>query len=380
MKVQSIILATVLAFLLFSCHSDDSDGSNSELETPRLKSFLSEIRPVYFDNLNFEDEQIVNAMPAFFNDLRLVYLDYEKQYNEGKFTTNFDLNQMRRLQMYYSFYITGIVGAYLEETIAFKDITGDVKEGVYSGVPVEDPDFIQKEIKAMMSHAEEAIEEATNIAGYNDLTYGFYVILKQVQQRASNGNINNNENHDLIIDYTQLVLNDYTLVPVWNLLAPQVAMSNYKDPLNRFDNPKLDLLLKQINERLGPEAVPSLDGQITEIIGPLYRMDLNIKKIDWLFKNNPTLSHEQIDELKQYLDVIDVAANSIEVSRASVLEVWKDNKTYYERKDKVDAIKAYWKALKGGVETERPELESFIDSKDFKRAYQCFACHQLTNQ
>ncbi|GAA3648257.1 hypothetical protein Q4Q40_09450 [Flavivirga jejuensis] len=369
-----------MIFSIFSCHNDDSDDNNSESEKSNLKSFLSEIRPVYFNNLNFESSEVENAMPVFFNNLRLTYNDLEKQFNEGKFTTNFDLNQMRRAQMYYSFYITGVVGAYLEGTIDFKSITGDVKQGIYSGVNVDNPDFIQKEIKALMDRATEVAEKAVNIAGYNDLTYGFYAIIKQVQQRASNNNINNAENHDLIIDYTQQVLKDYTLVPVWNLLAPQVAMSNYKDPLNTFDNPNLNLLLKQINERLGPDAVPSLGGQTTEIIGPLYRMDLNIKKIDWLFKSNPILSQDQINELKEYLDVTDVAANSIEVSRASVLEVWKDNKTYYERKDKISAIKEYWEAARQGKKAERPELESFIDSKNFKKAYQCFACHQLTNQ
>ena len=380
MKTQKLILIPLITLFLFSCNNDDSTEDNQELEEVDLKSFLSEIRPIYFNNLNFEDSQVVNSMPTFFNDLRLTYEDLETQYKEGKFTTSFDLNQMRRIQMYYSFYIVGTVGAYLENTIEFKDITGDVKQGVYSGVSVEDPTFIEKEIKAMMDRAIEVIDTAVNIAGYNDLTYGFYVIAKQVQQRATNNNINNSENHDLIIDYIQLVLEDYTQVAVLNLLAPQVAMSNYKDPLNTYENPKLNLLLQQINERLGPEAVPSLGGQTTEIIGPLYRMDLNIKKIDWLFQNNSTLTQEQLEKLQEYLDVIAVAKNSIEVSRASVLEVWKDNETYYERIDKVEAIKAYSEALNNGEQTERPELESFIDSKDFKKAYQCFACHQLTNQ
>ncbi len=376
---QNITFLILVAIGIFSM-SCNSDTNDDEATSNEVRSFLSDIRANYFQNLNYESDKVVAAIPSFLEDFKQTYDKLEQEYKAGVFSSSEDLEYMRLAQLYYSFYIIGVTGSYLDGNMEFEEIFGNRETGLFSGIPSDAPDYQQKEIEAMMQRAVDVAAISANINGYNDRAYGFYVIVKQVQERVRNSNFNNKSTHDLAIDLSLLKIKDYVNVPVWNLLSIQIAMTNYSDILNSFNNSRMNELLQQANERLGPDALPDLGGELTEILGPLYRFDLNLKKLDWMFRNFESFDTNQLEEIDYYITVLDIASNFIATDKKKVLDTWTNKYTFDQRIEKMIQIKNYRQSISEGGKSEKPELESFIDSKDFKKAYQCYACHQFTNQ
>jgi hypothetical protein len=59
-----------------------------------------------------------------------------------------------------------------------------------------------------------------------------------------------------------------------------VTLSNYYDSLNTFKNHQMNKLLASANSRLILGKVKT--NRLPDVLGPLYRFDLNIRKADWL--------------------------------------------------------------------------------------------------
>jgi hypothetical protein len=233
----------------------------------------------------------------------------------------------------------------------------------------------------MMERARTVAKKSTYLTGFNDKAYGFYLAVRQVQERVKNkNNFNNPVVHDSLMNYTSQYLLDYDDLGVWNLLMTMATITNYKDSLNTFKNPNMSIPLFNINTRLVPGGLRDLGGRLPEILGPLYRFDINLKKVDWLMQQKSTLSESDITEIKKYVESLDRASNYILNDKRNILEAWNHKETFFERVQKVQDLKVYLvnKSLNTKTARQTLDLESFIDSKGFKKAYTCYGCHQKT--
>jgi len=229
----------------------------------------------------------------------------------------------------------------------------------------------------MMDEAVRISYHASHLNGFNDKTYGFHMAIKQVRGRLQNENrFNDPEVHAEMMDYVATRLVNYDQIQVWNLLMSMVTITNFDDPLNTFDNPDMDKLLFQVNARIVPGALADLGGLYPEMLGPLYRFDLNLKKLEWLFRHNETLDEEQINFLDQEILMLETASNFILEERGELLESWPYKSTVDDRLDKMDELKALRKEIYPGTTFPEIELTNFISSANFKKAYQCYSCHK----
>ena len=365
-----ILFLSITTLFNISCSKEDKENENS------ITPFLSEIRPKYFENLNFNSAEVVSKIPIFLEDFKRTYEKLEEEYNSGLFTSSQDLDKMRLSGMYYSFYLLALTGNYLDGNLNFDDINGGREIGLYSGASSNENGFLKKELEEMMLVADKSSLLATNVAGFNDLTYGFHVAVKQVQQRLHNNNYNTVETHGMAIDYVGTRLVNYNYLANWNVMMSMVTMTNYNDTLNTFRNPRMNELLFHVNARFVPGSLPDLGGKYSEILGPLYRFDMNLKKLDWIFQNNETLSESQLENLDDIIIILQTAIDFIETDRESILNSWLDKNTFYQRKEKLNEIKNYRENISNGTTINKPFLKPFINSKDFKKAYQCYSCHR----
>lgn len=363
----TIIIAT-------ACNPDE----DVILEENKVSYFLSEIRPAFFDYLNFNSPENIARIPDFLEDFGNTYQKLEDDYESGLFVSTSDRDNMRIAGMYYSFAITATVRAYLDGFIEFEDIIGNQTIGPFSDLPVTSADFEQKELEAMMTRSRGAAYFAMNVNGFNDKTYGTYMVSKQITGRvASPKHFNNPATQDSMIQYIDSRIEDYQLFSEWNVLMSQLSFTNYKDSLNTFKNPKMNTVLDNINQRLVIGAIPDLNGRYAEIIGPIFRMDLNMKKVDWLLDQDSMVTDEKLEELDGYLKTIENLGNYISNDKGLLLNAWDYKETFTMRLDKLEELKQYKANMKNGRSAmQKPALEGFFTSKDFLQAYQCYNCHK----
>ena len=354
--------------LSIGCSKEEPKNENDS------KYFLSEIRPIYFENLNFDSAEVKGNIPSFLSDLKAVMDKNDVLNNLGQFKSDSDKKYFVKLCQYFSFYCLALTGNYLDGNLTFNNINGNRPIGLFSNLPQSHENFEYLEMVAMMERATSIIQKAVNLNGYNDVVQGFYIAVKQVESRLKNNNFCNVDDHNNAIDYTFVRLVNYSVIQNWNIIMSQVTMSNYNDPLNTFSNPKMEELLFIVNARLNPANLPDLGGRPPEIFGPLYRFELNLKKIDHIFKNNTTISGSNLVQVNESLASLELAANFIENERPHVLQEWADRDTFYARKEKLNKIRNFL----NGTE-EKPVLTDFINSREFKRAYQCYSCHANLN-
>ena len=362
-----------MLILSTSCETDEI-LSPEEKET---SYFLSEIRPEFFNHLNFNSQESMAQISEFLEDFGRTYQKLEDEYNEGLYTSPSDLDNMRIAGMYYSFAITAIVRGYLDGFIGFEHIIGGHTTGPFSDLPITLADFKQRELEAMMKRSREVAYFAMNVNGFNDKTYGTYMVSKQITGRyTSPQNFNNPSTQDSMIQYIDSRINNYDLFSEWNVLMSQLSFTNYKDSLNTFKNPKMNTVLDNINERLVIGAIPDLNGRYAEILGPMFRMDLNMKKVDWLLNQESIMTDERLKEIDEYLDTIESLGKYISVDKGLLLDAWDHKETFKLRLKKLEELKKYKAGIRANETTaQKPELEAFFTSKDFLQAYQCYNCH-----
>ncbi|MBE7169187.1 MAG: hypothetical protein INR73_01260 [Williamsia sp.] len=368
MKTISLVcLVSAIGMLLSSCEKQ------TEVQQPQATvSFLRDIRPQFFEHLNFNSTEKIAEIPSFLQTFTDTYTLLEKNYKEGQYTSASDRDNMRLAGMYYAFGITAIVRAYLDKFIQFSDIVKGRSTGLFSGLSASEPGFEQKELEAMMRRAQEVAGLAVVVNGFNDKTYGTFMVSRQISERLkSSQHVNNPVTQDSMINYLNSKIVNYEYFAGWNALMSQLSFTNYNDSLNTFKNPKMDIALFNLNTR----PLPAYTDRFPGLIGPVFRFDLNIKKVDWLLNRKNTLTQEDLQEIKAYAFTLDSIGNDIRTNKKALLDVWPYKETIKMRTDKLEEIKK-WVADYGSKNNEKPQLKPFFISKNFLQAYQCYNCHR----
>jgi hypothetical protein len=371
---QTIYRFTIVAFFLtISC--EKQNGEDHEV-SQNESSFLSEIRPIYFDNLNFEAEAVLNNIPEFRSDFKNTYDKIYQNYTSGAYQSDTDLEYFRLIGQYYAFYLLALGGNYSEGNLSFDQINGGEQKGLYSGLSLDSDQNKKREMEKMMETASTVGSLAYRVNGYNDKAYGFYLAVKQVEQRIKNGNnLNSREAHDAVIDFVGVRLVNYDNIQNWNVLMSMVTMTNYNDPLNGFDNPKFNELFVHVNARLLPGTLPDLGGKFPEILGPLYRFDINLKRIEWLLSSQILTKEQKLEQLQRPLDVMKTSSDFVATEKWELLEAWPYKQSFYSRIKMMDSINEYQKSMNHGHILKVPDIRTYVNKKEFKQAYQCYSCH-----
>lgn len=340
--------------------------------------FLRDIRPKFFENLNFESKAVIADIPFFLHQLTKSYNQLENEYQAGMFKSASDFENMRLIGMYYSFYLLALAGNYMDGNLTLANIQGNHEMGLFSKVSSATPGFEKQELQAMMLRAEQVARLAIDIHGFNDKTYGFYVSVRQVQERLKTPHFTNNpETQDSVIQYVGTNLVFYDKIPEWNLLMAMVTFSNYADSLNTFKNENLNFVLNNVNARLIPGRLADLGGRYPEILGPIYRFDINLKKIDWMLETKKVFNESELRELDLYISVLDTASHFVETKKKHILDTWIHKDTFEERKQKLRELKDFRASFDGGIPMlKAPAYALYLNSKSFKKAYQCYSCHR----
>lgn len=365
------ICVCYLAFMTSSCENNVADKEEEVY-------FLRDIRPLFFENLNFESKAVIAEIPAFLRQLAQSYTKSEAEYRAGVFKSAADFENMRLIGMYYCFYLLALGGNYMDGNLTFADIQGAHQTGLFSEKPTTTPDFEKIELNAMMLRAQQVGKLAMDVNGFNDKTYGFYVSVRQVQERLKRKNFTNNPaTQDSVIEYVGTNLVFYDLIPEWNLLMAMVTFSNYADSLNTFKYENMNFVLNNVNARLVPGRLEDLGGKYPEILGPIYRFDINLKKIDWMLETKKAFNERELRELDRYISFLDTSSHFVETKKKHILDTWIHKATFEERKEKLQEIKAFRASFEGGVPTQKaPTSAVYLNSKSFKKAYQCYSCHR----
>jgi hypothetical protein len=369
MKWNTRTLMIVLVVFSLSCKIEQASELPLQEET---KYFLSEIRPVFFEHLNFNSEQQRKEIAPFLVDFTKTYQKLENEYEEGKFKSTQDLDNMRIASMYYSFYITAIVRAYLDNFIKFEDIKGDRKV-FFSNLSPENSAFKKEELKAMMDKSVQVAKLAVYVNGFNDKTLGTLNVAKQIQGRVNNDNhFNIPSNQNDVINYITSNIKNYDYFSEWNAFMSQLSMTNYEDSLNTFKNERMNLVLANLNKR----DIPYLDNKYQAIIAPIYKFDLNLKKVDWYLQKDK-INSSDLQEVKDYISKMENISQDIIQNRAIVLNKWTFKETFYQRMSKLEEVKNYFNRLENeNINSKKPNLSPFFSAKDYLQAYQCYNCHK----
>ncbi|MEL6863505.1 MAG: hypothetical protein AAFP19_03755 [Bacteroidota bacterium] len=374
MKKTILLWLMVLMTSAFFSACNERSTDDDEVDT---SYFLSDLRPRFFEALNFNSAERIAEIPDFLEEFGATYRKLEEEYEGGLYTDSRDLNHIRLTGMYYSFYLTATVRGYLDGFINFEDIIGD-RTTFFSGLQPSDPDFQQKELKAMMTRSQKVANFATNVNGFNDKTYATFMVSRQINGRVdSPHDYNNPFTQDSMIAYVSSTIYDYDLFQNWNVLMSQLSFTNFHDSLNTFKNPQMDVVLKNLNDRLILGAIPDLNARYAEILGPTFRFDLNMKKVNWMINDQEEMSKEQIAELDTYIRMMDTLSNHVLYDKTVLLDSWNHKETITEvRIDRLNELKAYRESLDTETPLPKPELSPHFTSKEFLQAYQCYNCHQ----
>jgi len=367
----------VLLFCLILLHVSCSD-SNDDENDDQPSFFLSELRPEFFNNINFNSEEARSNISDFLSDFKETYEYSKNEYDEGLYVSEADLDNFRLFGMYYSFALTAVTRAYLDEFIEFSDITGANDKGLYTNLATTSDDFKQKELEAMMDKSNEVAYFSMYVNGFNDKNYGCYLVSRQIRQRvASDENFNYHMTQDSVINYVDSKIYDYRLYSEWNSIMSQLSFTNFNDSLNTFKNPRMDVVLENLNKKLVIGSIPDLNGRYAEILGPTYRFDINFKKIQWMLNDNNIPNNEEVEELSKHLQVLVGLRDYILIDKQLLLDDWDYKATLQERFDKVSLIQDYITQLQSsGDLNHNLDFEPFFTSKNFLQAYQCYNCHK----
>jgi len=357
--------------IIISCTAENQNE-------PKPLFFLNEIRPVFFKHLDYNSPEMVSKIPSFLSNFKETYFKLKAEYDKGLFISESDLDNMRLSGMYFSFGLTATTRAYLDGFIEFEDIIGDNKVGLFSQLPVATENFKQLELEAMMKTSQEVAFFAMNVNGFNDKTYGTFLVSRQISERVkSDTNFNNRTIQDSVINYIDSRIYDFDLFSEWNVLMSQLSFTNYADSLNTFKNPRMNIVLSNLNNRLIIGTIPDLNGRYAEILGPMFRFDSNMKKLDWIINDDGIENINQIDSLKSYIDTLEEIRNYILNDKELLFNDWEYKTTLLERYDKLEEIKNYTNSLLNNPNQQNNlELESFFKTKNFLQAYQCYNCHK----
>jgi hypothetical protein len=365
-------LIFVMLIIFTSC---TNEGNSYEPIGP--KSFLSEIRPTFFDHLNFNSQNSINQIPQFLSEFKETYEDLKTKYDSGEYSSESDLNNFRIAGMYYSFALTAITRAYLDDFIEFDDIVGDSENGLFSELSIDEVNFQQEELKSMMKISEKTARFAMLVNNFNDKTYGTFLVSRQIRGRVNSSvNFNNPQVQDSVINYIDSNINDYELYKNWNTLMSQLSLTNYSDSLNTFKNPRMNVVLTNLNDKLTIGSIPDLNGRFAEILGPIFRFDSNMKKIDWLLNYNDIANYEEINELNEHIQILQELKDYVFETKQFLFNDWSYTNTLEERFSKFEELKNLINQIDIDPNyQEEIELTSFFKTKNFLQAYQCFNCH-----
>lgn len=370
-KIYSILYILTILFFVISCHDKDEYGNNDVDES---SFFLSGIRPNYFENLNFDSSKIRSEIPNYLVTFRKLHLATESKFSISLQTKN-DKENYRLFMQYYSFYITALISNYLDETLSFNEINGNRTIGLFSDKSSSVANYEYVELEAMITEALRIATDAYLINGYNDRAYGFFVLVNQIEKRFKKKiNKNDPEAHKLATDFVSYNLQDLEIVPVWNLLMPMVVFTNYEDPLNTFNNKEMENVLEAYDKRLVvPGTLPSIGGKYPEILGPIYKFDINLKKLDWIIsQHSGEWSKPDLDEIDKRLQTMSMITNYLELQKSELLSAWPSKSTYQDRKVMLNELRIY----RNNISTyPKPNFKNSINSVSFKKAYQCYSCH-----
>ena len=357
-----------ICLIYFSCKHPEGDAHVTH------SYFLSDIRPVFFERLNFNSKSNIAGIPSFLKQFSDTYKGLEENYNKGVYISWSDRNNMRLASQYYSFGITAIIRAYLDGFISFDDITGGKTTGLFSGLSSQEPGFREKELEAMMSRSQQVARFSVYVNGFNDKTYGTFMVSRQISERLKNPqHFNNPQTQDSMLAYLNSQIVDYEFFSSWNVLMSQLSFTNYRDSLNTFKNPRMEIALANLNSR----ALPPFKDRYAGLLGQIFRFDLNLKKVDWLLHKNEQLSKAELTNIAGYLTVLDSIKNNVEQDKKELLNSWEYKQTIYERMDKLGEVKSYVKAKSSGNDNVlKPQLTPFFTSKNYLQSYQCYNCHR----
>ena len=372
MKTLIFLVILSLVIIMVSCSKTDEQELTDIDENAY---FLSGIRPNYFKKLNFDSKQVRNEIPQYLTIFKATFDKAEINYNNNLIRSPGDLENYRLLMQYYSFYLTALVSNYMDQNLSFSEINGDRKAGLFSNSNQGSLDFERIEMREMITTALNIATKAYTINGYNDRAYGFYVLVNQIEKRFQKGdNANDPIAHKLATDFVSYNLQDLTLVPVWNLLMPMVVFTNYNDPLNTFNNKEMDNIFKAYEVRLVvPGTLPDIGGKYPEILGPLYKFDVNLKKIEWTLRNHTgSWQAEDLEKLDGNLQTMAMITNYIELQKSHLLNSWPYKSSYQQRQVMLNELSIYRNNI---TSYPKPELKEGINSGLFKKAYQCYSCH-----
>jgi len=369
----SILFFLAVATLLMGCSDDDMD-----LEPT---SFLSELRPVYFERLNFNSRSQVLQLPYYLEEFTNTFAHFEGEYNNGTFSSPVDLENMKLVSMYYSLLLSATTRAYLDDLITFEEIIGTRTTNFFSGHSPNVLDFENKELNAMMERSKEVALIGMNIdTNGDDRLYGCLLASEQIAKRLNNAEGKNDPTVQMeMINYVGATINDYSLFPLWNVVTSQIYFDNYNDPLNTFNNPAMTIVYNNVTSRLNPSFLPTTNESFNSLLAPLYHFDIVLKRADWLIQNLGTPTPQDIQEISEYIQRMEQVGASIQNEQGTLLNIWEYKNTVDERFDKLEEIKTYRNQLSNGNNAPKPLLAPMINSKDFKQGYQCYSCHKPTN-
>ena len=365
---SAMIGLSVISVFYVSCKRPGADAHVTH------SYFLSDIRPAFFEKLNFNSKSSIAGIPSFLKEFSDTYKGLEENYNKGLYTSRSDRNNMRLASQYYSFGITAIVRAYLDGFIRFEDITGGRPTGLFSGLSSQEAGFREKELEAMMRRSQQVAGFSVYVNDFNDKTYGTFMVSRQISERLKNPrHFNNPQTQDSMLAYLNSQIVDYEFFSSWNILMSQLSFTNYRDSLNTFKNPRMEVALANLNSR----ALPPFKDRYAGLLGQVFRFDLNLKKVDWLLHKNEQLSKAELADISGYLSVLDSIKNNVEQDKKELLGSWEYKQTIYERMDKLSEVKNYVKAKSfGNDHVSKPQLSPFFTSKNYLQSYQCYNCHR----
>lgn len=340
--------------------------------------FLSDIRPNYFSAMDWGSATKMQNLSNFFVQFTKTYNYLEANYKAGSYTSSSDLQNMKLASLYYAFFLTSLTRANLDGYVDFATITRGRQSDLFAQNYIGNPNFQQKELEAMMVRAMEVAKLGYAISGNNRGVLGYILAAQQVYGRTIDpGHKNNMTYQTQLINYGTEPGIDRTLYykfPNWDLMLCFLLTDDYSDPNNTFGNPDFNKILADVNLRFTPANIPDLGINFVPLLAPMYRMDILLKKADWMIQNGL--------EMQNLPSIVAALANVTAVIESGrqkeLLLIWDKSATYYQRKAKVAEVTAYSAgiSLNNGTSLAKPDLQTLFVSKEFKQVYQCYSCHK----
>jgi hypothetical protein len=358
-------------------------SGTTRYEEEERDTFLRDIRPAYFQSMNWENPAVRADASRFESHFADIYDKHEAEFLRGEYRTRKDSSAFGLESLYFGFLVCGNTTSIMDGTLAFDDIVEGNRRYFRE---TEGAGSEKDEMLARMERSIVILKRSTELLKGDRRALGAYWNARVYADRMRDpGSQSQPATVRGMIDFaTETGVDRFTgaAFPNYDLLITLITARFNEDSLFSFPGSAMDTMAEHVRSRLNPNAFLGLsdlseeelaDFNFVAILGPIYRMDVLMRKASWMAR----AAEPDFESMGRTLAVADSTAAFLDGRLKRLASRWPYKETIEHRKALLQRMREYAAAGQpaGGAELSA-DAEALFKRKDIRQAYQCYNCHR----